>query len=991
MMQRAAVKVCLASLAVLTTLVPSAASAATWTAFGPEVVVRGTGAPTQVTRMFSVLNPNATYVLEIQRSPARPSPQSGLAITLNGARVVMLPESSSLPIYTSPVRLIPANQLVIELRGAPGDRVTIKIIGVDVDAPTISGVVTPTPPASGWLKTSATVTFTCADATSGIASCTSPVTVNTEGATQIVTGTATDNAGNQASTSVTVSIDKTAPTIQATLNPQPNAAGWNTGPVTVTFTCADGLSGIASCTPPVTVSTPGSQDGQRNRRSTRPAIKHRSTRTVKVATALFTLRNYGGKCLDAGPLPQAGGGVYLNTCNGSAGQQFRVEEMTPQPSRTVVCRLDGDRNRPMTLAGHRRWVRQWRPSRRAAETAGADGRQLDQHEHSTLRPRRRQHHCGLGSQLCRAGRQRARRHRHADRAAEAQAGGCRVLGFPGDRRIGRGSDEGLRARGDGVRSAAPPPAAASGAAAGGLPARGSRHACWAGNGRSRSRPEPCSTSRACTRCRCLRRHPSRRPAGNQSSARDCARRSTATQNNPDERAGREHDGDERQGRSNHRAQTRRAEPAGPITTCRPRTRSWRTTAAASSTCERSSTTTTSPAGLGPPCEVNGEDQDDFAECDLAPPQFLERVGAAQFPPSQSRSRRRDTAWSRAAAASRSSKANTFLANRHAIAASGGRANRVLRPLQPGAVGSAAATGYGPFNWHTHDFDQHGNGDNGFGGDWRQVSTGNLPTTPSSGRIGRTTRSTFLPLLQDRLLTRTYRSAERGAFGGLQAEQYLPSALYDVGNRGREHPGRTISVRQGHIPPTNSAAGDFDGDGIDDLFLATGSVVVLLVGWRAGVAVSERQPGAALVAAVRRFRWRWPDGRRGRQRRGSARLVGRRVELGAAQRRAWIRRRSGGRQVRLRLSRRSAGRSFLCEWRELVRVVRRFGAIPRDADVGLPGARAALRRLRHRRRDGRLRDHRRHLAGELQRDLVLDAARGIADHLDRQPVRRGLRW
>ena len=119
MMQRAAVKVCLASLAVLTTLVPSAASAATWTAFGPEVVVRSTGAPTQVTRMFSVLNPNATYVLEIQRSPARPSPQSGLAITLNGARVVMLPESSSLPIYTSPVRLIPANQLVIELR-VPG-------------------------------------------------------------------------------------------------------------------------------------------------------------------------------------------------------------------------------------------------------------------------------------------------------------------------------------------------------------------------------------------------------------------------------------------------------------------------------------------------------------------------------------------------------------------------------------------------------------------------------------------------------------------------------------------------------------------------------------------------------------------------------------------------------------------------------------------------------------------------------------------------------
>ena len=327
MMLRAAVKIGLVSLAFLMTLVPSAASAATWTVFGPEVVVRGTGAPTQVTRTFSVLNPSAAYFLQIQRRPAGKPPQSALEIMLNGARVATGQPSSSLPVVGWPVGLRSANHLVIELRGAPGDSVTISIVGVDVDAPTISGIVTPAPPASGWLRTSPTVTFTCADATSGIASCTSPVTVNTEGANQTVTGTATDNAGNQASTSLKVSVDKTVPTIQASLNPQPNAAGWNAGPVTVTFACADGLSGIASCTPPVTVTTPGSQTVNGTAIDKAGSQTSLNT-TVRVATSLFTVRNYGGKCMDAGPLPQVGGAVYLKTCDGSAGQQFRLEELT---------------------------------------------------------------------------------------------------------------------------------------------------------------------------------------------------------------------------------------------------------------------------------------------------------------------------------------------------------------------------------------------------------------------------------------------------------------------------------------------------------------------------------------------------------------------------------------------------------------------------------------------------------------------------------------
>jgi len=48
----------------------------------------------------------------------------------------------------------------------------------------------------GWNNSNVTVTFTCSDASSGIASCSGPVTVANEGANQSVTGHAVDNAGN---------------------------------------------------------------------------------------------------------------------------------------------------------------------------------------------------------------------------------------------------------------------------------------------------------------------------------------------------------------------------------------------------------------------------------------------------------------------------------------------------------------------------------------------------------------------------------------------------------------------------------------------------------------------------------------------------------------------------------------------------------------------------------------------------------------------------
>ena len=127
----------------------------------------------------------------------------------------------------------------------------------DTTPPTITAVATPRANANGWNKTNVTVRFVCADTGSGIATCPAPTIVSGEGANQVISGIATDKAGNTATASITVNIDKTAPIVTATPSPAANADGWNNGPVVVTFSATDALSGLApgSLTAPVTLST----------------------------------------------------------------------------------------------------------------------------------------------------------------------------------------------------------------------------------------------------------------------------------------------------------------------------------------------------------------------------------------------------------------------------------------------------------------------------------------------------------------------------------------------------------------------------------------------------------------------------------------------------------------------------------------------------------------------------------------------------------------
>lgn len=223
--------------------------AGTFGVFGPEDFVRAKGKPASVTRSFTVLNPSSSYTLRITNggSSGEYGRVTSAAVWLNGAQVVT-PNRLSRKGHTIavPVKLATRNQLVVEVRGKPGSGFALQIVGADGAQPTITASVSPEANAAGWNNVDATVSFTCSDVTSGIASCSGPVFVNAEGAHQVVTGTAVDRAGNSASVSVTLNVDKTVPVLADFLPPD-----GDTEPVpdvTLTGTVAESLSGVASVT-----------------------------------------------------------------------------------------------------------------------------------------------------------------------------------------------------------------------------------------------------------------------------------------------------------------------------------------------------------------------------------------------------------------------------------------------------------------------------------------------------------------------------------------------------------------------------------------------------------------------------------------------------------------------------------------------------------------------------------------------------------------------
>jgi hypothetical protein len=116
------------------------------------------------------------------------------------------------------------------------------LVRIDKTPPTIASSQTPLANGAGWNNSDVTVTFSCADALSGVATCASPATVSTDGASQVVTGVAVDRAGNSSTVSRTVNLDETPPVL--TMPVLASSYIYNAS-LTLTFGSSDALSGLA--------------------------------------------------------------------------------------------------------------------------------------------------------------------------------------------------------------------------------------------------------------------------------------------------------------------------------------------------------------------------------------------------------------------------------------------------------------------------------------------------------------------------------------------------------------------------------------------------------------------------------------------------------------------------------------------------------------------------------------------------------------------------
>jgi len=212
--------------------------------------VRDNNSPDLVTTPFTVANPGSFYFIRVTNGGLTDTPYeqvSSSTFSLNGAQIIGPSDfSQQVQVVERPVSLITNNSLSVELRGQPGGGVTVQIFGEDSEPPTITATVLPAPNAAGWSRSNLTVMFTCSDALSGIQSCPTPVVVSIEGANQTISGTTFDFAGNSATASLIVNLDKTAPSLQVA-SPADGAV-LNQANLTINGSVSDSLSGVSSVT-----------------------------------------------------------------------------------------------------------------------------------------------------------------------------------------------------------------------------------------------------------------------------------------------------------------------------------------------------------------------------------------------------------------------------------------------------------------------------------------------------------------------------------------------------------------------------------------------------------------------------------------------------------------------------------------------------------------------------------------------------------------------
>ena len=203
----------------------------------------------------------------------------------------------------------------------------------DALAPAITHAISPARPdgAAGWYVTAPTVTFTCDDPTSGVASCTAPVLLGESAQPQTVSGTATDAAGNSAhDASGPLLVDLTDPAVTCPTRPTFFLGEQN---AQVTASVSDDASGPAAArvTAPVATDAVGTSSADLTGRD-------RAGRTHTVSCTYTVVYRWSGFLAPLGDQthPHAGNAVPVKFSL-SGNQGLRVLAPGLPTSRQVAC------------------------------------------------------------------------------------------------------------------------------------------------------------------------------------------------------------------------------------------------------------------------------------------------------------------------------------------------------------------------------------------------------------------------------------------------------------------------------------------------------------------------------------------------------------------------------------------------------------------------------------------------------------------------------
>ena len=199
----------------------------------------------------------------VTATPSRSPDSNGwynhpLSVAFNGADV-----TSGIDTCSAPQNYSGPDNANASVSGSCTDRAgnsTQRTFGLSYDStpPQVTGS-SPSrgPDSNGWYNHAFTVTFSGADAMSGIGTCTQATYSGPDDPTGTVNGTCVDRAGNtSASSAFNFQYDSTGPVVTATPSRAPDSNGWYNHALTVSFAGTDGTSGLESCVGPQGYSGP---------------------------------------------------------------------------------------------------------------------------------------------------------------------------------------------------------------------------------------------------------------------------------------------------------------------------------------------------------------------------------------------------------------------------------------------------------------------------------------------------------------------------------------------------------------------------------------------------------------------------------------------------------------------------------------------------------------------------------------------------------------